>query len=140
MSIQKERVDNTSHPLKIFFNFFTQTIVTLDGGESTQLCLKTSIRTHSLTYSFTHPLILYLNTKYMFVPITSEITIERGMVVKEIATGRLFEVGARLNNREEVWGDDPWELTEINSGNRERTAIALGYLELAEKFLAEVEE
>lgn len=75
----------------------------------------------------------------MFVPITSEITIERGMVVKEIATGHLFEVGARLNNREEIWGDDPWELTEINPGNRERTAIALGYLELTEKFLAEVE-
>ncbi|HEX5168112.1 MAG TPA: hypothetical protein VFW11_02990 [Cyclobacteriaceae bacterium] len=76
----------------------------------------------------------------MFVPITSEITIERGMVLKEIATGHLFEVGARLNNSEETWGDDPWELTEIHSGNHEPTVVALGYLELAEKFFAEVED
>jgi hypothetical protein len=76
----------------------------------------------------------------MFVPITSEVTIETGMVLKEIATGHLFEVGARLNNREETWGDDPWELTEINPGNREPTAVAMGYLELTEKFLAEVED
>jgi len=75
----------------------------------------------------------------MFVPITSEVTIETGMVLKEIATGHLFEVGARLNTNEETLGDDPWELTEINPGNRERTAVALGYLELAQKFFAEVE-
>ncbi len=73
----------------------------------------------------------------MFVPITSEITIETGMVLKEIATGHLFEVGTRLNNREEIWGDDPWELTEIDPGDHERKAV--GYLELTEKFFAEVE-
>ena len=28
----------------------------------------------------------------MFVPITSEVIIERGTVLKEIATGQLFEV------------------------------------------------
>lgn len=76
----------------------------------------------------------------MFVPITSEVTIETGMVLKEIATGHLFEVGARLNDREETWGDDPWELTEITPGNQERTVVAMAYLELAQKFLAEVEE
>ena len=76
----------------------------------------------------------------MFVPITSEITIETGMVMKEIATGHLFEVGARLNNREEVWGDDPWELTEIAPGNHERTALALSYDALAQKFFAEVDD
>jgi hypothetical protein len=74
----------------------------------------------------------------MFVPITSELNIETGMVLKEIATGHLFEVGVRLNNREEVWGDDPWELTEIEPGNHPPTALALPYQELARKFLAEV--
>jgi hypothetical protein len=76
----------------------------------------------------------------MFVPITSEVNIETGMVLKEIATGHLFEVGARLNNREEVWGDDPWELTEIAPGNLERTALALPYDALAQKFFAEVND
>ena len=42
----------------------------------------------------------------MFVPITSEVTIDTGMVLKEIATERLFEVGQRLSDKEEVWGDD----------------------------------
>lgn len=74
----------------------------------------------------------------MFVPITSEITIEKGSVVKEIATGRLFEVGNRLKNGTDMWGDDPWELTEITPANRDRKAI--GYMELAEKYHAEVED
>jgi hypothetical protein len=74
----------------------------------------------------------------MFVPITSEINIETGMVLKEIATGRLFEVGTRLKNDSEVWGDDPWELNEIASGERAQTAVA--YQELTEKYLAEVED
>ena len=76
----------------------------------------------------------------MFVPITSEVTINKGMVLKEIATERLFEVGQRLSDKEEIWGDDPWELTEIAPGNLGRTAIALPYQELAMKYLAEVED
>lgn len=74
----------------------------------------------------------------MFVPITSEVNIETGMVLKEIATGQLFEVGARVNSREEVWGDDPWEITEIAPGNHERTVLALSYEALARKFMIEV--
>lgn len=74
----------------------------------------------------------------MFIPITSEITLETGMVLKEIATGRLFQVGRRLKNDSELWGDDPWELTEITSEEPER--IAMAYLELSEKYLAEREE
>ena len=77
---------------------------------------------------------------YMFVPITSEVTIGTGMVLKEIATGRLFEVGERLKQGEEVWGDDPWEITEIAPGTNERTALALKYEMLAMKYLAEVED
>jgi hypothetical protein len=76
----------------------------------------------------------------MFVPITSEVTINTGMVLKEIATDRLFEVGHRLSDNEEVLGDDPWELTEIAPGNPARTAIALPYQVLAMKYLAEVED
>jgi hypothetical protein len=76
----------------------------------------------------------------MFVPITSEVTIDTGMVLKEIATERLFEVGQRLSDKEEVWGDDSWELTEIAPGNLERVAIALPYQILAQKYFAEVED
>ena len=72
----------------------------------------------------------------MFVPITSEVTIDTGMVLKEIATERLFEVGKRLSDKEEVWGDDPWELIEIAPGNLGRVAA---YEELARKYFAEVE-
>ena len=76
----------------------------------------------------------------MFIPITSEVTIETGMVLREIATGRLFEVGERLKQGEEVWGDDPWEITEIAPEKNQRTALALKYEMLAMKYLAEVEE
>ena len=76
----------------------------------------------------------------MFVPITSEVTIDKGMVLKEIATDRLFEVGQRLNEKEEVLGDDPWELTEIGPVHPTRTIIALPYQDLAMKYLAEVED
>jgi len=77
----------------------------------------------------------------MFVPITSEVIIGTGTVLKEIATGQLFEVGPRLNNREEIWGDDPWELIELAPpGNRERTALAVNYDDLARKFFAEVND
>ena len=37
----------------------------------------------------------YITLLNMFVPITSEVTIDTGMVLKEIATERLFEVGQR---------------------------------------------
>jgi len=74
----------------------------------------------------------------MFVPITSEVTIETGSVVKEIATGHLFEVGARLNNREGVWGDDDWELTELTPDHRHRTVLAAKHEDLVRKFFAEV--
>ena len=75
----------------------------------------------------------------MFVPITSEVTIGKGSVVKEIATGQLFEVGARLSNHEEIWGDDDWELTELTPDNRQRTVLAVKFEDLVRKFFAEVE-
>jgi len=75
----------------------------------------------------------------MFTPITSEVTINKGMVLKEIATDRLFEVGRRLSDAEEIWGDDPWKLTEIDPGHPGRT-LSLHYQELAMKYLAEVSD
>ncbi|MEO5979168.1 MAG: hypothetical protein ABIS36_00315 [Chryseolinea sp.] len=76
----------------------------------------------------------------MFVPITSEVTIKTGMVLKEIATEVLFEVGHRLKNKEAVWGPDTWEITEIAPDNLDRIALALPRQELSMKYLAEVED
>jgi hypothetical protein len=45
-----------------------------------------------------------------------------------------------LSDKEEVLGDDSWELTEIAPGKPARTAIALPYQELAMKYFAEVED
>lgn len=73
----------------------------------------------------------------MFVPITSEITLGTGTVLKEIATNHLFKVNRRLKNDQEVWSDDPFELLEIMGTDPERKTVA--YLELTEKYLAEVE-
>ena len=83
-----------------------------------------------------------ISTKYpsMFIPITSEVTLNRGMVLKEIATERLFEVVGRLNDKEEVWGDDPWKLTEVTPGESHQTTVSLPYQELAMKYFAEVED
>jgi len=69
----------------------------------------------------------------MLIPITSEVTINTGMVLQEIATDRLFEVGHRLSN-------DSWELTEMAPGSPAPAAIALHYQDLAQKYLAEVED
>lgn len=74
----------------------------------------------------------------MFVPITSEINIGTGMVLKEIATDHLFKVNRRLKNDTEVWGDDPWELLEIMGTDPQRKTVA--YHELTEKYLAELEK
>ena len=76
----------------------------------------------------------------MFVPITSEVTISTGLVLKEIATERLFEVGQRLSDREEVLGDDPWQITEVTPGNLGRSSLASAYEELTRKYFAEVED
>ena len=84
--------------------------------------------------------IYHLNTTLMFVPITSEVTIGTGTVLKEIATGHLYKVGPRLNNREEIWGDDPWEIIDLEPGDGERTALAVNYDDLARKYFAEVND
>lgn len=74
----------------------------------------------------------------MYVPITSEVTIHTGTVLKEVATGQRFHVSRRLKNNPEVWSDDPWEIIKISEIDPERKAI--GYIELTEKYLMEAEE
>ena len=76
----------------------------------------------------------------MFVPITSEVTIKTGMVLKEIATDLLFEVGVRLKNGKEVWGEDSWEITELAPANHDRVALALPRQELSMKYFAEIKD
>lgn len=63
----------------------------------------------------------------MFKPITSEITIKTGMILQEIASGREFEVGFKLND-----GSDQWHIKEADqSGAKEfivdRQTIAMKY-------------
>lgn len=79
-----------------------------------------------------------LNDPLMFVPITSEITLSQGMLLKEIATGRLFEIGTRLKGDADVWGDDPLEIREAVGATRDSRAV--GYNELAEKYWVAVAE
>jgi hypothetical protein len=76
----------------------------------------------------------------MFVPITSEVTIGTGMLLKEIATDRLFEVNERLANGAEIWGADTWRITENVSADPDRTSLTLTRQELSRKYFAEVED
>lgn len=76
----------------------------------------------------------------MYAPITSEITIETGMVLKEISTGQLFSVAGRLKSGTEVSGEDKWKITPADTENSDRLPIVLARQELSEKYFAEVEE
>jgi len=76
----------------------------------------------------------------MFVPITSEINIGTGTVLKEIATDRLFEVNERLPMGSEVWGEDMWRITENVPADLRQTTLTLSRQQLSEKYFAEVEE
>jgi hypothetical protein len=77
----------------------------------------------------------------MFVPVTSEVTIKSGMVLKEISTDELFEVSERLSDRTtEVWGEDTWAINKVASRDLNRAPLELTRQELAMKYLAEVDE
>ena len=79
--------------------------------------------------------IIPVNSKYMFAPITSEITLHTGQVLKEIATGSLFEIGVRLRD-----GTDTWEIVEIAPDNQSKVLMVADRQTLAMKFMAEVED
>jgi hypothetical protein len=75
----------------------------------------------------------------MDAPITSEIDIETGLVLKEIATGQLFVVGERVKHGHEVAGEDVWNITP--AGDRTNQSLrVLSRNELSEKYFAEVED
>jgi hypothetical protein len=76
----------------------------------------------------------------MYAPITSEITLRTGMVLREISTDQLFEVTERLKSGTNVSGEDIWKLTPIGGGQLDRLPVVLPRQELSEKYFAEVEE
>jgi hypothetical protein len=76
----------------------------------------------------------------MDAPITSEIDIETGMVLKQIATGQLFVVGERLKHGDKVSGEDIWTITPTDRENTNRSPLVLSRNELSEKYFAEVED
>jgi hypothetical protein len=78
--------------------------------------------------------------KIMYVPITSEISIGVGMVLKEISTEQRFTVAERLKPGTDVSGEDKWRITPINSGNVNRSPLIMARQELSEKYFAEVDD
>lgn len=70
----------------------------------------------------------------MFEPITSEVTLHTGQVLKEIATDVLFKVGMKLRD-----GTDAWEIIEVAPTNRDKIIMVADRQTLAMKFFAEME-
>jgi hypothetical protein len=75
----------------------------------------------------------------MYVPITSEVTLGTGTVLREISTGQLFEVGERLKHGAEVSGEDEWTITPVGDPEAQRSPVILSRQELAQKFFADDE-
>ena len=75
----------------------------------------------------------------MYIPITSEIIIETGTVLKEISTGQLFSVGERLSEEGEIWGEDKWKITPTSVEGPHRLPITLTRQTLSEKYFVEAE-
>jgi hypothetical protein len=75
----------------------------------------------------------------MYVPITSEVTIKTGMVLKRIATNELYKVSARYGQTQEVSGQDAWKITPIEADPFPMDII-LPRQELSEKYFAEVDD
>ena len=73
----------------------------------------------------------------MYIPITSEITLGIGTMVREISTGYLFTVAERVEHNENVLGEDTWQLAPVGAENPHRKPIVLTRQELSEKFFAE---
>jgi hypothetical protein len=71
----------------------------------------------------------------MFETITSEIDLHTGQVLKEIATGLLFEVGVRTKS-----GGDTWELKEIVPEGQSSIVMVADRQTIAMKFFAEVDD
>ena len=74
-------------------------------------------------------------TRIMFAPITSEVTIRTGLVLKEIATDQLFEVGSKLKDVAEAW-----VIREIVSDRKSRIELVADRQTLSRKYLAEIDD
>jgi hypothetical protein len=76
----------------------------------------------------------------MYVPITSSITIEPGLMLKEIKTDRIFSVEERVQNgKGEVLGQDLWRIISIVAGRQDGTSVVIARQDLSERFFAEVD-
>ena len=71
----------------------------------------------------------------MYAPITSDIVINIGTVLREISTGQLFTAVERLLGEHDISGEDIWRLVPMD--NPERPAIIKSRNELSENFFAE---
>jgi hypothetical protein len=71
----------------------------------------------------------------MYAPITSDIVINIGTVLREISTGQLFTAVERLLGDHDTSGEDIWRLVPMD--NPERSSIIKSRNELSEKFFAE---
>ena len=70
----------------------------------------------------------------MFKPVTSEITIKTGMILQEIASGREFEVGLKLND-----GSDQWHIKEVDQSDLNAKEFIIDRQTIAMKYFAEVD-
>ncbi len=70
----------------------------------------------------------------MFKPITSEIIIKTGMILRQIASGREFEVGLKLND-----GSDRWYIKEVDNSDLKAKEFIVDRQILAMKYFADVE-
>lgn len=76
----------------------------------------------------------------MDAPITSEIDIEIGMLLKEIASGQLFAVNERLKFGTEVAGEETWRIIPANADSAHLGTRTLTRNELSELYFAEVDD
>jgi len=71
----------------------------------------------------------------MYAPITSEININIGTVLREISTGQLFTAVERLLGQHDTSGEEIWRLEPID--NPKRLPITMSRNVLSELFFAE---
>lgn len=76
----------------------------------------------------------------MYAPITSEIIIEIGTVLREISTDKLFLVVERLKHGTDIAGEDTWKITPADTRSADQSPLVLTRQELSEKYFAEVED
>jgi len=71
----------------------------------------------------------------MYAPITSDIVINIGTVLRQISTGQLFTAVERLQGDHDTSGEDIWRLVAMD--NPQGSFITISRTELSEKFFAE---